>query len=242
MSDSLQFDTALPAADDRAGDASPAGAACVVCSRAIEDQYFDVNGQSVCPPCREQLAAHAEIPRGAGPIGRALLFGGGAAVLGAALYYAVIAITKFEIGLVAIAIGYMVGYAIRRATKGRGGRRFQVMAVILTYWAVGLAYTPLAVGGARQRQETTEQSAPSAEASRESAESPSLRQFLLGAALLAGFTFALPVLVIAGSLPSGLISGAIIAFGMQQAWRMTGAPRFEISGPYRIGAAPSAVS
>jgi ABC-type uncharacterized transport system permease subunit len=45
------------------------------------------------------------------------------------------------------------------------------------------------------------------------------------------------VLVVFGSLPGGLISGAIIAFGMQQAWRMTGVPTLTISGPYRIAAA-----
>ena len=238
MSNALQFDTVLPPAEEAARDPSAAGAACAMCSRAIEDQYFDVNGQSLCPQCREQVASHAETPRGAGAIGRALLFGGAAAVLGAILYYAVIAITRFEIGLVAIAIGYMVGYAIRMATRGRGGRRFQVMAVILTYWAVGLAYTPLAMRGASRQQETTQQSAASAEA----AEAPSLRRSLLGLALLVGFTFALPVLVIASSLPGGLISAAIIAFGMHQAWRMTAAPQFEISGPYRVGAAQPAVS
>jgi len=242
MSDSIQFDTALPPAGEAVGDASGAGAACAMCSRAIGEQYFDVNGQSVCATCREQLAAHAEIPRGAGVIGKALLFGGGAAVLGALLYYAVIAITNFEIGLVAIAIGYMVGYAMRMATGGRGGRRFQIIAVILTYWAVGLAYVPLALGGAREGQEKTQQSVTGGEGSREAAAAAGTRRVLLGVALLAGLTFVLPVLVIAGSLPGGLISAAIIAFGMQQAWRMTAAPRFEISGPYRVGASPSAVS
>ena len=44
------------------------------------------------------------------------------------------------------------------------------------------------------------------------------------------------------ALPGGLISAAIIAFGMQQAWRMTGAPQLQISGPYRIGPAPAALT
>ena len=41
----------------------------------------------------------------------------------------------------------MVGWAIRKGTAGRGGRRFQILAAVLTYWAVGLAYTPLAFKG-----------------------------------------------------------------------------------------------
>ena len=71
------------------------------------------------------------------------LFGLVAAIAGAILYYAVIAISNFEIGIVAIAIGFMVGWAVRKGAANRGGRRFQVLALVLTYWAVGLAYTPL---------------------------------------------------------------------------------------------------
>jgi len=63
----------------------------------------------------------------------------------------------------------------------------------------------------------------------------------IGLALLAGFSFALPVLAVIGSLPGGIISAAIIVFGMQQAWRMTGAPRLVITGPYRIASESPAV-
>jgi hypothetical protein len=59
---------------------------------------------------------------------------------------------------------------------------------------------------------------------------------LFGWVLLAGFIAVLPVLMIVGSFPSGLISAFIIFIGMRQAWRMTGAPSLEILGPYRVGA------
>jgi hypothetical protein len=42
--------------------------------------------------------------------------------------------------------------------------------------------------------------------------------------------------VIAGSMPGGVLSAAIIGFGMLQAWKMTAAPAVVVSGPYRIGA------
>jgi hypothetical protein len=67
---------------------------------------------------------------------------------------------------------------------------------VLTYWAVGLAYTPLA----------------------------------------------LPVMVVFGSLPSGLLSAIIIFVGIHHAWRMTAAPPLKIAGPYRVGAQPSAAA
>jgi hypothetical protein len=54
--------------------------------------------------------------------------------------------------------------------------------------------------------------------------------------LIAGFILALPVMVVVGGLPASLISAAIIFFGMRQAWRMTGVPRLQITGPYRVGA------
>ena len=66
------------------------------------------------------------------PLAIAAIFGLGAALAGAAIYYAVIAITHFEIGLVAILIGYMVGYAVRKGAGGRGGLRFQILAALLT--------------------------------------------------------------------------------------------------------------
>ena len=47
-----------------------------------------------------------------------------------------------------------------------------------------------------------------------------------------GFSLALPVLSVVSSLPGGLISAAIIAFGMHQAWQMTGIPALEIPGPF----------
>jgi hypothetical protein len=245
---SLQFDTALPvqAAD---GNATPAGVTCASCARPVTDQYYEANGASLCEPCQRTVAGLTETPRGVGPFTRAALLGSVAAVLGAILYYAVMAITNLEVGLVAIAIGYMVGYGVRLGARGRGGRRFQILAVVLTYWAVGLAYTPFAF------KAVSEQTAASASAgvpAPESAAPASASDAApapveadagggLGLALLAlvYITLALPVLSVIGSLPGGLLSAAIIAFGMHQAWRMTGTPRIAITGPYRIGAVGS---
>ena len=237
-SKALQFDTAVPATADPA----IAGVVtCVACQQTIADEYFDINGQAVCESCRQQVALQAETPKGFGVLGRATLFGLGAAIAGAILYYAVIAITQLEIGLVAIAIGYMVGYAVRTGAHDRGGRRFQVLAVVLTYWAVGLAYTPVLFQAMKQQQtqqapaSTTPESSEPAAAASESAEEPvTAGTFALAIGFLFALSFALPVLTVFSSLPGGLLSAAIIAFGMQQAWRMTAAPDLVISGPYRV--------
>lgn len=247
---SLQFDKAVPANPQSA---SSQGVMCVVCQQAIGEKYYDVNGQSTCDRCGQELARHAETPTDLGVLMKAALYGVGAAIAGAVLYYGVIAITNFEIGIVAIAIGYMVGYAVRTAAGNRGGRRFQFLAVVLTYWAVGVAYTPFVFSGGDEEQ--TEMTAPAeagtaatepeaelvaaeeTEPSESEADAVSAAGFILGIAALFALSFALPVLTVISSLPGGLISAAIIAFGMQQAWRMTGAPQFVISGPYRIARA-----
>jgi hypothetical protein len=234
----LQFDTAIDSKQIGVGVSERRQVTCGACDRPIADEYFDVNGTTVCASCQGEIARQAETPRGVGLLARAIAFGLVAAVLGAALYYAVIAITDFEIGIVAIAIGYMVGFSVRKGAGG-AGRRFQVIALLLTYWAGGLAYVPLVIKGTvtaqREQQEAAKGGAAiqTAEHTEDGAERPAPR-LGLALALLAGFSLALPVLVVIGSLPGGLLSAAIIAFGMLQAWRMTGAPQLVVTGPYRI--------
>ena len=248
MSEELQFDRAIDAtAPAHAPDSASAAAVCVSCHAALETDYYSVNGNSVCRSCRVQLLAATETPQGAGPLLRAAALGGVAGVVGAAIYYGVIAVTNFEIGIVAIVIGYMVGWAVRKGAGDRGGRRFQILAIALTYGAVALAYTPLVFMASSERtsQEAAaltktgaSDSTPADDPDTETAPSPG---FVVGLVFLFGFIAALPVMMVVGSLPSGLISAAIIFFGMRQAWVMTGVPHLDISGPYRVGtAAPTA--
>jgi hypothetical protein len=56
---------------------------------------------------------------------RAALFGIGAGILGAAIYYGVLALTGYNIGLVAIGVGILVGRAVRKGSGGFGGRGYQ---------------------------------------------------------------------------------------------------------------------
>lgn len=250
----LQFESVVPRAESAA---APAGRQCILCHAAFDTEYFDVNGQHVCRACSEKVADHAATPRGIGVLARAAGAGVVAAILGAVLYFAVLALSGFEVGLVAIAIGYMVGYGVRIGTRARGGRRFQVLALVLTYWAIGLAYSSLAIkemiaergksataslsGAQRSGTVPPASPEPAAAAATEKDDQPmSGGQFALGLLQLLAFTLVLPVLVIVGSMPGGLISAAIIVFGMMQAWKMTAAPVLTVSGPYRIGPTPAA--
>src|SRR5262245_30140846 len=101
MNDELQFDRV--AVDGPAADAPGAPAVvCAGCQRRLETDYYEINGRQFCSECRGQIETVAETPRGLAPFAVAAVFGLGAALAGAAIYYAVIAVTHFEIGLVAI--------------------------------------------------------------------------------------------------------------------------------------------
>lgn len=237
---------------------------CAACRTSIETTYFEVNGSILCRLCRARAESAAEKPRGIVPFLIATIYGLGAGVVGAIIYYAVIAITNFEIGIVAILIGYMVGYAVHKGAGLRGSRRFQVLAVALTYLSIALAYAPLvfnqAAGTARSAKdaraatasgtsgttvatvatETVPTAAAATEAGPAAREKVSGRRAFLSLVLLAAFIAALPVISVFGSLPLGLISAFIIFIGMKQAWKMTGAPSLQVLGPYRVGAAPVA--
>jgi hypothetical protein len=231
--DTIQFDRVETTASP-GGVAGQPGVICGSCRQTVRTRYFSIRATPLCEPCKAAFEASQDAARSWGTFGRAVLLGAGAAVAGAVLYYAVIAITKFEIGLVAIAIGYMVGYAVRRGSHGWGGLRYQVLALALTYYAVGLAYLPFAIQGARDANRAAV-SAPAASRAPGGAPAepgapvsqtapppaPAPWGLLVAVGFLLLFCVALPVLTVIGSFPGGLISAAIIGFGMRQAWRMT---------------------
>jgi hypothetical protein len=249
--ETLQFDRAVAESGVAAAPPSPV-VVCAGCKLRIQTQYYDVNGSALCGTCRTAVAAAAETPKGMLPLLKAAGFGAGAGVVGAAIYYAVIEIAHLEIGIVAILIGYMVGYSVRKGVRGRGGRRFQVLAAVLTYLSVALAYAPLAIQQAMGEKPAPQAASTVSAAGADSSSSQGIAgpaqprrgrgRTVLGLVVLSGLMAALPVLVVIGSFPSGLISAFIIFIGMRQAWKMTCAPVMRVVGPYRVGAPRPAAS
>ena len=134
--EALQFDRAV---DPEAVTGTPV---CATCNAAIRMYYYDVDGATTCSSCKQAADRASGGGRSSGGMLKAALSGFGAAIAGAIIYYSVMKYLNLEIGYVAILIGFMVGYAVRAAVAGRGGRRYQVLAAGLTYFAVALAYTP----------------------------------------------------------------------------------------------------
>jgi hypothetical protein len=137
VEEELAFDRAEFAA---AEDAAPS---CALCKRALGSSYFTVNAAITCEDCHHLIATHIRESRGARAFFRAAAFGASAAVAGSIAWYAVAKITGMEIGLLAIAVGWAVGKAVRHGARGPGAKRYQALAMLLTYLSITGSYVPL---------------------------------------------------------------------------------------------------
>jgi hypothetical protein len=131
----------------------------------------------------------------------------------------------------------MVGRAIRHASKGRGGRAQQILAVLLTYFAITTSYIVVYVYHAT----TDARPAAVAESGGQSDRAPAeVSESKPGAAIAAAVLYLLmlaavaPFLTLGSSGISGLIGLFIIFIGLQRAWRLTGRSEILIMGPYQV--------
>jgi hypothetical protein len=134
---------------------------------------------------------------------QAITYGIAAAIVGSILYAAFTIITHIEIGYVAVGVGFLVGKAMLHATQGLGGRKFQIVSVLLTYIAVSMASVP-EILWALHRNGT--------DISRISSR---------GVLELAKYGVASPILELQENLGGGLIGLFILFLGIRFAWRMT---------------------
>ena len=126
--DALQF--------DQAEFVAPEARACGFCKTVIADQYFLANGKQLCSACHDKLRASFAARSGASRFFAALGWGGGGALLGAAIYYGISVATGYQLSLVAIVVAVLVSKGVARGTRGYGGRGYAFMAVMLTYFSI----------------------------------------------------------------------------------------------------------
>lgn len=101
------------------------------------------DGQTVtaCPTCAstsligKAVQDERENPNLAG----ALLLGLGAAVIASVLWYAAVILTNYQLGIIAIAIGWLVAQAVMRGAGGKRGPRLQVLSVATTVLAMAMS-------------------------------------------------------------------------------------------------------
>jgi uncharacterized protein (DUF983 family) len=115
---------------------------CGFCGNAISGEYYRVNRKMACSKCGADAKSGQPTDSHTAFLG-GLLWGIGGAVLGLVLYSAVIITVHMSIGYLGLAVGWLVGTAVIKGSNGIGGRRYQVVAVILTYLAISLSSVPL---------------------------------------------------------------------------------------------------
>lgn len=157
---------------------------------------------------------------------RGTLLGVAGAILGLALYAGFALATGWIVGFVALAVGYIVGKAVIFGSGGVGGRRYQVVAVLLTYIAVSMAAVPIAIF-----QQTKQRSAQlRAQASDPTTVGEPKRRPLRTLGVLIVIGLASPFLDL--SNPAHGVIGLIILFvGIRIAWRLTAGKVVIITGP-----------
>jgi hypothetical protein len=221
----LQFDTAAPSGTPSTN--------CAVCKKPVGESYYTAGKAIVCGTCKAQIETAPPQRATAALVVRSAIFGLGGALVGAAVYYGVSALTGLEIGIVAIAVGFIVGRAVQLGARGRRGRAFQITALALTYFGIALSYAPYALKGI--------QAAKSDVVADSTAKTPPAQttfpELVVAVVVLIGGVLALPFLVTFSSGAGGILTAIIIAVGLRQAWYMNrdpGKPVFH--GPFRVGA------
>jgi hypothetical protein len=207
---------------------------CAACTTPLTTEYYEANGVTVCGGCSEGMRAVGTAGSSMTRALRAMGAGLAAAVAGSVLYYAILAISGYEFGLIAIIVGMAVGKAVNWGAYGRGGWRYQTMAIVLTYVAIVSSYVPLIVAEVGKQPVAAQASAQTGGKPEPAAEAPVTATAALAAlAIFTGLVLALPFLAGLGNV-FGLI---IIGIGLYEAWKFNRKPQLTITGPHTIAGA-----
>lgn len=185
---------------------------CANCNQPLESTYYQANGMNVCEDCANSLRVACDAP-GKTHLAKGAMYAVGTALVCSAVYAAIVVMTHFELGLVAIAVGWIVGRAARIGAGGRGSRPLQIIAVVATYMAISgsllfqIVYEITKAGKAING--------------------------------ISGYLF---VFLVSMGRPlfelsegfGGIIGLVIIFFGLQQAWQNTRALAVDVAGPYHV--------
>lgn len=212
MSDELQFDTVEHSH-------AQTGLSCMACKRVVDGTYWEMGAENVAPTtlcdgCRPQLQLWFNLASSWRAHLRALVFGLGAGAAGFALYWGVLALTGYEVGLISIAVGWMVGMAVRKGGYNLGTHTKAAMAVAITYLSVTLAFAPL-IYAQFAADATGLEAAASA----------------IAAVVAAPLN---PVLSLVEDPAGGFLGVLILGFGLWQAFSLNKKVAIAIRGPFRL--------
>jgi hypothetical protein len=249
---------------DRAefAEAPPAGnqVTCGLCKKAIATEYWQYLGKVLCEGCRAIVEKSVGEARRASTLGKAFVVGGGAAFACGVGYAIFVGLTKIQFALVTIGIGWAVGTAIQKVTRGFGNRKHQILAVALTYFASTMGYLPAVFAafenlGHHSAPVAVSPASPAAPAAPDPTVTPSAPPpetapaappkaeggsgalaLVITTVVMLFFMLAAPFLEISGGF-NGILGVLIIFFGLRTAWRVSKGVDGVITGPHRVAAA-----
>jgi hypothetical protein len=210
MSDELQF--------ERAEYREPETRLCAICSGLLVERYWVVNGKPLCASCQGRVVGQFNVGTPGRRFLAALGFGTVGGAVGAGVYYAVRAITGYELGLVAIVVGLLVGLGVKRGARGRGGAGYQALAMGLTYLSIVATYVPIVLGEI------------------EKAAGHSVGMF--GTIFAVIFSLIAPIYLAFKAPLSAIITG----IALYEAWKVNKRPALAITGPHALAPAPAATT
>ena len=227
---------------------TPVGTApCAKCRSPIVDTYFEWDGKVICATCKPRIA-ESVAPARTGGVARAFAFGLGAAIAGAAMYFALTSFAGRDLAWAMIPVGFAIGKAVRFGSGGRGGQRYQWLAACLTYATIASTYVPFVTSGFGDRTPTAiaASEAPAISHSASSAMRsvtpsptpiaapiPASRPGPAHLAALLLLATAAPVLVGFGNI----LGITITIVAVLVAWRLNRALPEAIAGPFHVSAA-----
>jgi hypothetical protein len=247
----MGFPPANPTPQFATAEYAGSGDVCKSCNQAISGTYYRINGSLACDRCTTQL--QTQLPKDSHAVFvRALMFGIGAAILGLIGYTAFTIITGIMIGYISLAVGWLIGKAMRTGSRGVGGRRYQIAAALFTYAAVSMAAIPIyfsqiskgqatkppqvktapANPGAAADDAEGDDSTSSSGGTTQTRPAKPKMNFFMAIGVLALIGLASPFLALQ-DLFHGAIGLIILFVGIRFAWQQTGAPKIDIVGPFQ---------
>jgi hypothetical protein len=219
----------------------PAPPACASCKRPLGRDHYTINADTFCEDCHHLLSAQLKESKSGTAFMRAAGLGALAAIGGSVAWYVVTKITGMQLGLLAIAVGYVVGRAVRKGSRSPGGKRYQALAMLLTYLSIAGSYIPIVLKTVSEPAATsastpalktlpgvadpeTEVAVPVKDKPPETMANP-----------IATFVLVLGVSLIAPFLggASNIIGIALILIALYEAWKLNRGVVVIIEGPLR---------
>lgn len=127
---------------------------CQNCSQTVTGEYYLLHQEPLCASCRSSMGDDVGGGKEGG-LAKAALFGLGGAAMGTLVWLTLLWTTGWEVGLLAILIGWTVGRLVFLGSGERGGLKYQLLAVGLTYASICGSYVPLILSEFSSMETTT---------------------------------------------------------------------------------------